>query len=111
MSVQPSERDGTRRETPAPPPERGALPERAQRVAGHARPPPLADPPQPEAAPLRCAAPAHACSCLPMPARADKVGALLMMDMAHISGLVAAGEADQVGSAFCRNKSRRFRTL
>lgn len=46
-----------------------------------------------------------------MPARADKVGALLMMDMAHISGLVAAGEADQVGSAFCRNKSRRFRTL
>ncbi|KAL4429814.1 hypothetical protein ABPG77_010931 [Micractinium sp. CCAP 211/92] len=26
---------------------------------------------------------------------ADKVGALLMMDMAHISGLVAAGEADQ----------------
>jgi glycine/serine hydroxymethyltransferase len=27
---------------------------------------------------------------------ADKVGALLMMDMAHISGLVAAQEAAQV---------------
>jgi hypothetical protein len=40
-------------------------------------------------------------ACCPYLARsgacvADKVGALLMMDMAHISGLVAAGEAAQV---------------
>ena len=35
------------------------------------------------------------CCCTPCPT-ADKVGALLMMDMAHISGLVAAGAAARV---------------
>jgi hypothetical protein len=40
----------------------------------------------------------HVCICavLVPSFAADKVGALLMMDMAHISGLVAAQEAAQV---------------
>ena len=40
--------------------------------------------------------PYRACRAVPC-CVADKVGALLMMDMAHISGLVAAQEAAQVG--------------
>ena len=35
-------------------------------------------------------------SCVNLLRCADRVGALLMMDMAHISGLVAAQEAAQV---------------